>query len=470
MIHACHRAALAGCHVLIMCPTGTLVHSYRDRVPDHPNIVIETIHSALVIKRQYDSAVQYAPPSRLRRYDLIMIDEVSQIDDELLEKLRMAISELPQRPVLLLSGDFYQLGPMAGQRAILQWIYHDFTYETLTECFRTNDPTLRNFLTAIRSEQPSRDCLEEFFRGRRLPRDLHDAVLESMNIARQRDQHFVWLTVTNKGAEAINEAAVRAFGITEDLLATPSLLFGDPKVHAGKIYPKVGVMVRLTRNLDKDRGFVNGAFGEIVDVLSMTIFSVKLSSGTMVLVHPIVEEWRDEDGGTYRRSFLPCSYGYSTTIRRAQGSTMDLGALYFDHTYPPDCGYGYVAASRFRSAAGIYLYGRIRRTDFLPALAKKKDLKDKFQYFRSALSEPDENEIMSAADERSFDRFAALHEQAALSRNDGEQDDICFDFSDCDSQGPDLEDPSMAIEAPVEPASALEEGEADLDEVLFSLG
>ena len=80
------------------------------------------------------------------------------------------------------------------------------------------DPKLRNFLTAIRSEQPSRDCLEEFFRGRRLPRDLHDAVLESMNIARQRDQHFVWLTVTNKGAEAINEAAVRAFGITEDLL------------------------------------------------------------------------------------------------------------------------------------------------------------------------------------------------------------------------------------------------------------
>ena len=76
MIHACYRAALAGCHVLIMCPTGTLVHSYRDRVPDHPDIVIETIHSALVIKRQYDSAVQYAPPSRLRRYDLIMIDEV----------------------------------------------------------------------------------------------------------------------------------------------------------------------------------------------------------------------------------------------------------------------------------------------------------------------------------------------------------------------------------------------------------
>ena len=129
MIHGCYRAALAGCHVLIMCPTGTLVHSYRDRVPDHPNIVIETLHSALVIKRRYDEVVQYCPPSRLRRYDLIMIDEVSQIDDELLEKLRIAIGELPQRPVLLLSGDFYQLGPMQSQRATVKWLIQHFKHK-----------------------------------------------------------------------------------------------------------------------------------------------------------------------------------------------------------------------------------------------------------------------------------------------------------------------------------------------------
>ena len=36
---------------------------------------------------------------------------------------------------------------------------------------------------------------------------------------------------------------------------------------AGKVYPKTGIMIRLTRNLDKDRGFVNGAFGEIVETV-----------------------------------------------------------------------------------------------------------------------------------------------------------------------------------------------------------
>ena len=29
-------------------------------------------------------------------------------------------------------------------------------------------------------------------------------------------------------------------------------------------------------------------------------------------------------------------------------------------------GYGYVAVSRFKRRAGVYLYGKLRRTDFLP--------------------------------------------------------------------------------------------------------
>ena len=122
----------------------------------------------------------------------------------------------------------------------------------------------------------------------------------------------------------------------------------------------------------------------------------------------------------------------------------------FDHCYPPDCGYGYVAASRFRSADGIYLYGRIRRTDFLPVLAKSHDRKEQFQYFRSALSEPDEDTIMDAAAERSFKRFAALHAQAALSEGEASDEEQCVDFSDCDSQEEDLEEPSMRPDVMVE--------------------
>ena len=58
-------------------------------------------------------------------------------------------------------------------------------------------------------------------------------------------------------------------------------------------------------------------------------------------------------------TFLPCVYGYATTIRRAQGASLDQGCLYFDQTgckkKHPGRGYGYVGASRFRSRDGCYL-------------------------------------------------------------------------------------------------------------------
>ena len=64
--------------------------------------------------------------------------------------------------------------------------------------------------------------------------------------------------------------------------------------------------------------------------------------------------------------FLPCTYGYATTIRRAQGASLDYVCLWFDGKFPPDRGYGYVGASRCRDSAGLYCFNRLRRTDWLP--------------------------------------------------------------------------------------------------------
>ena len=126
---------------------------------------------------------------------------------------------------------------------------------------------------------------------------------------------------------------------------------------------------------------MNGATGTI-DVLleDRSVFTVKLTGTEQrLLVHPIT------DGGDY---FLPCTYGYATTIRRAQGSSLGLGALYFDHCYPPERGYGYVGASRFRNADRIYHFGCIRRTDWLPVSMKQDDADE--QTMRSAQSDSDD--------------------------------------------------------------------------------
>ena len=159
----------------------------------------------------------------------------------------------------------------------------------------------------------------------------------------------------------------------------------DPNAgHFNRFYAFPGLAIRLTRNLDKERGFVNGAMGHVETILAYDddtpiVFTVRLSAtGVLVLVHPI---WHE------KQRILPCTYGYATTIRRAQGATYHHGCLYFDHTHPPDHGYGYVGASRFKSKGGLYLYGQIRRTDFIPVHAGRD--RDAYQYFRGEESESD---------------------------------------------------------------------------------
>ena len=79
---------------------------------------------------------------------------------------------------------------------------------------------------------------------------------------------------------------------------------------------------------------MNGAIAVVCDVLMdynpsegqhTCIFTARLTTGSMILVHP-VSTGRAET----MHEFLPCAYGYATTMRRAQGASLDYVCLYFD--------------------------------------------------------------------------------------------------------------------------------------------
>ena len=54
---------------------------------------------------------------------------------------------------------------------------------------------------------------------------------------------------------------------------------------------KKRILIRLTRNLDKERGFVNGALAEVWEVLdgNRCFVAQLLSNKNLVLVHPLRE-------------------------------------------------------------------------------------------------------------------------------------------------------------------------------------
>ena len=228
----------------------------------------------------------------------------------------------------------------------------------LKTIYRTSDTALLDFLSVVRRSQPLKAVLRGFFQGRQLVGSLSTAVAFGLAQSAPHDGAiFSWLCVTNKGARKVNSAALFLLDITAADLAVGQA--SDPKIDIDAIILRKDLCIRLTRNLDKGRGFVNVAIGVVVDVLCPYVAILRLTTGNLVLLHPVS---CGGDGGF----FLPCTYGYATTIRRAQGSSLSMGCIYFDHCYPPERGYGYVAASRFRSMAGLFHYGRIRRTDWLP--------------------------------------------------------------------------------------------------------
>jgi hypothetical protein len=186
-----------------------------------------------------------------------------------------------------------------------------------------------------------------------------------MHLAELHGEAFTWLTTTNAGASEVCEAALQWIGLTTEQMACGYLC--DPATKSRlRIVAQPGILLRLSRNFDKQRGFVNGALVRVIEPLrGNAVFTARLvTSGNMVLVHPM------EEGG---QIFLPCCYGYATTIRRAQGADLFHGCVYFDQKFPAGRGYGYVAASRFKSRSGAYLYGRLRRTDFLPVGEQLED-------------------------------------------------------------------------------------------------
>ena len=174
VIEAAIRAALDGCNVLIGSPLGVLVAQYRSRLPPGQEIVVETIHSAFRVTRKRDEA--YVPPGRLRHYDLIILDEVSQIDCHVWATLQTALSELAPYPYVVFVCDFQQLQPIDGRDLLFK------SLETLRsngklswvelqqhEAARSNDPQLLGFLQECRTRQPTRERLTSFFHNLIIP-------------------------------------------------------------------------------------------------------------------------------------------------------------------------------------------------------------------------------------------------------------------------------------------------------------
>ena len=150
--------------------------------------MVETIHNSFRIMPNSADVVSHAPPSRLRKYDLMLLDEGSQVDDSVWQLVSHAIAELSQRPVLGIAGDFQQLQPIKKLQgeSRLQQVCRELEASDacieLKTIHRTKDPKLTAYLNHIRFEMPTRRYVQEYWGSKVVVGSLDACVRTGMQI------------------------------------------------------------------------------------------------------------------------------------------------------------------------------------------------------------------------------------------------------------------------------------------------
>lgn len=304
-----------------------------------------------------------APPSRagawrrVRAAECLVIDEISMLPGRVLDFLEYVCRNLRgvDRPwgglQVIAVGDFLQLPPVAAggvyDWAFLSpvWAATGFRPSVLTTIHRQADPEFMDILNAVRV-------------GRIEPR--HVALL-GRRIARFPSSALLRLFTHNVQVDKWNTSRLEALDTEEHVfeMTESGDRFQCDWLKKNLLTPatlrlKVGARVMVTVNLKDDSGdlyAVNGTMGTVTGIDSDFI-TVKADDGRSISIQQF--EWTEGEAGQAASvSQFPLRLAWASTIHKAQGLSLDAALIDARATREP--GQTYVALSRVRSLAGLFL-------------------------------------------------------------------------------------------------------------------
>lgn len=324
---------------------------------------------------------------RMRNSQVLIIDEISMLSagtlnlvDRVCKKVRN--NEQPFGGLqIVFVGDFFQLPPVSrfGEDEqqfsfqSLAWVEANPTICYLSEQHRQEDSAFLEVLSALRSDSLTEDHIKRLQTRKINPTDLPDVTkLYSHNtdVDRINNDRLKLLPgemrsydMTHHGAKPLVEQLQRGCLSPE------------------KLSLKVGAKVMFTRN-NFEEGFVNGTTGEVIRFSPDTKLPViRLLTGREMEIGP--GSWGIEAEGQIIASIsqLPLRLAWAMTIHKSQGISLD--AAYVDLSGAFAFGQGYVALSRVRTLAGLYLGGLNHRALQIDATVLEQDGQFHDQSFKS---------------------------------------------------------------------------------------
>ena len=353
--HASH-SDLAVCVAL---PTGVLACTYRAKYEE--SVTCDAVHSLFLVQSHHSTTPEVN--WLLSQYDIIFIDEISQISVTIFHHIIATLEKLDRRPLLVLCGDFAQQQPIATVNSRTRQVpnilscHHCMSYTqkfTMTQQYRVQDQELLNFLHHIRYAPPTEEMLQHLCEGRTLSpsSEITAAIYSKL----QLHPDALIITMTRKGASFINDVIIQHLFTTRPL----ALIVMDNE----QLVPlHIGMRLMLTQNINKSIGFVNGQIVTISALPGNTIVASH-PRGAIINIFPVTRLINDIPTTLY-----PCLPGYATTISKIQGQTLEKVITWLDAPTTP-AGTAYVALSRVRKLSDLFFMTPVSTTQFSAASYK----------------------------------------------------------------------------------------------------
>lgn len=356
-IHKCIQHCLNnGLNPCVAVPTGTLACTYKELYGE--DVTCDTLHGIF----KFHTITNDKPQINwsLSIYDVIFIDEVSQVSVDLFHHILATVCRLDISPLLILSGDFAQQQPIATVNNRTSMVSNILSCQhckdhlqifNLTTQFRSSDDKLINFLHHIRHAPPTDGMLANICRDRVFfPNDIKEEQIYQ-HLSKHPDA--LVLTMTRRASAYINQVVVKnkftshpfAHVVMDDEQLSP--------IHRD-------MRLLLTQNVNKSIGFVNGQFVTVKSVKGNTIVA-QHPNGNIINIFPWTRQVQNSTITAY-----PCLPGYACTISKVQGQTISKIILWIDTKRTPP-GTAYVAFSRVRKLNDIYFLQRPTPQQFIPA-------------------------------------------------------------------------------------------------------
>ena len=310
---------------------------------------------------------------RWKTTQILIIDEISMMQPELLEKLDLVARRVRKEPTkrfggiqLVLAGDFSQLPPVSSGATTFVFesgLWAELIDEThnLTQIVRQSDTEFQKILNQARMGALSDESLAVLQSRVGLPwqdNEIKPTLIYSKNAHVNRINKENMDSLTGEQRVYESKTVVRE---------KPTVSSSDPKIEAelsrmdadasyeANLELRVGAQVMLIVNLDQERGLVNGSRGIVTGYSPGGLPLVRFLGRTDPEIIDRHNWWLSEPNECIGRAQIPLRVAYAITIHKSQGATLDsalidIGSSTFEY------GQAYVALSRCRSLESLYIF------------------------------------------------------------------------------------------------------------------